>query len=786
MFKNSVLLAIRNISRQKVTSAIAILGLSLGLASAFLLYGYIDYHLSFDDFSVGEKKVYRVLSKRTDIYGDEGYYGWWGVNNHTVGLLKEHAPSIESVAVLNRQQHLAISVENVIYLETITFVGESFFHLLSLPEDSCEGVDLSLKKGEVLIDRNLADKFYPDGDAVGKYIEYNQGDGGNLKIVGVITVPRNSHLYREEGQFFSHLDDRGYQDEDSFTRPDSNWRSAVYFTLRDGAEEELIQSELDQISPMIPLGDEYVSEKLFFEEVKKIHLFSRENSRDIENPLYMVLFLSLLALLLLIISIVNCLSILTAQSIRRTREVGIRLVLGGTRRDLRIQFLTETVVLSLMAGLVAIMLTEFLRPYFSNLVAVDLKSNFSAMFLLSAFIITLITGLLAGVYPAFYLASLPVVESVKGNRLLKLGRSRKFLVFSQFFLSAIVLLWSITLNNEVKYIQSVDIGFQKDDILSVFPGMDLDLESEEKLEIIREQLLDIPGIKKVAYTSFSPFQGGVGYWSPYTAEDGVTIYQEIYTYIDKAYPDLLELDVLEGEIRENSIVVMESVREYRNIEVGDLVELDEIPLPVGAVIKDYLLGTPLVEQRPLFHIVSRSSMNFQLLKIEGNVDFGAIEGVWKRVFPLRTVNISTMEENIRKDNNPPFVEILKKVILLAMVLTLFISSLGLFGLTLHNVKQSTKAIGIRKVMGAQYSQIVWHFLKEAFLLIAIALISGIPVGVISIKSVLVLMGYGYPVHDQLLISMISALALFFSGVIFILFLVLHAAKSEPAEALRYE
>ena len=783
MFKNYVLIAFRTIKGNKISSLIAILGLSLGMTSALLLYSYNDYHLNYETFMPEGSHIRRLVSRRSDESRGEIYSGSRSVTRSTVQLLRDNVSFIEDMTSLVEQEQMTFSSENENFMANANFVEDNFFTMIPFPLIKGNRYSLLKEPDSIVLDKILAEKYYPQGDAMGKIITLPIMNDELYRVTGVVHIPANSHQYRDVGQAFIPNKILGdYTGDENGEK--ISWSGAVYFSPVRNFDEVLLQKELEWVLEMIPHTDKYKTKEFLYEDFNNIHLFSRENINDARNPLYMLILLMILTLALLTISIINSVSILTAQSIRRAREVGVRLVLGSSRKDLIFQFLTESVVLSFMALVMALVFTEILQPAFSNLVEIELDFSISPLFMIYLLLLTLTVGIVSGLYPAFYLSSLNVTESLKGQNLLKLGKFRKMLLVAQFLFASIFLLWTLTINSEFSLLQKMDPGFNSHNLLAIFPGLNFDSEPRGKLLHLKNELKEIDGLEEVTYSHFIPFFGGMFEQNRYISTEEQTEHLELYSLIDSDYLKVLGITPIEGEIEENSAVIMKSMNKYRDLHVGDLLELDSGNYRVSAIIDDYFTETPLYGYGASFHIVAESGFWFQLIRFTDGIDIKEIQKVWKQIFPQKVIEYEFI--NTQEYNNPEIVQIIKKVINISVIITLSISALGLFGLTLHTIKQKTKEIGIRKVMGAGFFSIIIQFLKETLSYILLAVLLGIPLGIYTIKQGLSILGYPHPIHNLYFISLFSAVSIILVGTLLIGTMVIKAARSNPSDALRYE
>lgn len=787
MFKNYILMALRTINKNRISSIIAVFGLALGLASSLLLFIYINYEFSYDNFIPKDKNIKRLISRTVDQYYYENYSANF-FTTPTVENIRSEVTSIDELTSMTWSGDMTLISNGEFHFETLFFIEENFFNII--PFKVLEGDISTFTEGSnfIILEKGLADIYFPEGDALGKEIKLNHAGGFNLIVTGVVEVPKNSHFSSDSSMAFlpnkilNEISEFEYINDTKINEP----TNIVYFRPVKGFDPQALQNELDSIQLSEPKNPMFSYVEYSYESFEKIHLFTKEHSNDVTNPIYILLFLLVLVVALLTISITNSISILIAGSINRTREIGVRQVMGGSKKDLIFQFLIESIVLSFISLIIALVLVEILLPGFSTLVFVDLELVFSIRFLTYTVLLALFVGIITGLYPAFYLSSLNVVECLKGKNLLKLGKFKKILLVVQFLFATIILIFSLTVNNELKHINSLDIGFDGDNLLWIYPGYEFDMQPYEKLQSLKHELLNIDGIEKITYTNYIPYYGGLAQNSIYKKPGGVTFIDESYTIIDTDYLEVVGINVLEGEVELNSVVVMESVREYRDIEVGDLIELDDNTYTVSAIIDDYCLLPPLWGESAKFHIVSDRLFYFQVLRLSHDIDIKNIEKIWGEFYPNRRFEYGFVSDEIEYQRNPMEVQILKKVTTVTTVIILFISFLGLFGLILHSIRQKNKEIGIRKVLGANLYSIIWQFSSEMLRYLIIGVLAGIPIGSFLITYGLSIMGYLYKLHDLGWISVFSALSIVITGGLLVLFMVLKSAKSNPSKALRYE
>lgn len=786
MFKNYIIIAFRTITKHKVSSLIAILGLALGIASSLILYVFIDYQLSYEDFLPNDSGIKRVISKREDIFHDVDYFGTISFNNYTAKRFKEKIPSIKDLAIYGGSDYLTLFINGELFNEFIVNVSDNFFDVLPFERISGNTELMQSEPNYIILEETFANKYFPNSNPIGQTITIQMEEVYNLTVTGIVRIPKNSHFTHGITAFISKniitniVEKQQGENMDSTT---SKHRHSIYIKVDPNLDESILINELNTVLKEIPADKDYLKEEVLLEDFKDIHLFSKDHFSGVEKPINMIILLSILSITLLVSSVINCISILTAGSINRTKEVGVRIVMGSSKRDLVLQFLTESIILSFLALFIALITAELFLPSFSKLVFLELVFNFNYKMVLFIFLLTLLIGLITGLYPALYLSKLRVIETLKGKNLLKLGRSKKILVICQFFISTVILVCCLITNNELKRLGKINLGFNSENLIYVFPGLNFDLEPLNKIQNLKSELKDIEGIVNISYTTCFPNGGGPTEENIYK-DDNEILYKELSVNVDSDYFKTIEIKPLEGEIKVGTIVVMESVRKYRDINVGDVISFGEDSYTVGAIIKDYYLNHVLSGDSPKFHIIKEDNFYFQIIRFNGKANLKEIKRTWNSSFPNKVVELQIL--NTKEWTDIEVVVTVKKVINLTMVITMFISILGLFGLILHSVQQKNKEIGIRKVLGANVLSVVRQFLGNLMKYVVIGVLLGIPTGSYIISFGLKEMGYPFVIQNLFQISILSGFIIIIVGSLLTFLLVLRSATSNPSNALRYE
>lgn len=785
MLKNYIITALRALSRHKVSAAISIISLTLGLASAFILWLFIDYHRSFDNFV--SKDIHRLISKKVSHEKNIEYRGYWALSTLASDRLAEKSTQTESMSRLFIEFESTIGSETDLYNETTYYVDPTFFDFFSTPIIEGDKNNLFPEINSVVIDKYMAEKLFPEESALGKSLYFTGSRTKKrtlLTVTGVIQdLPKNSHLYKRESHIFIPFD---YYRKNSpgyfFTELESIQISLYFKTIKNFSKEKLLL-ELTELEDDLPKPKNYKSISYDFENIRDCHINSKTLSMDPSNPKVMILMLAALTLIMLIISIINTVSILTAQSISRVKEVGIRTVLGGERRDIIFQFLTESVIISFISLFLSMVAAELFLTQFSNMVKINIDIRYTPLFCIIFIILTLIVGIISGLYPAFYLSSLRITETLKGKNLLKLGKFKKILILFQFIFASLIIVSALIFNNELNVLKKLDVGFNPKNLIYI--SSQLDGESYEKLTAFKERVKTLNGVKGVTFTSFIPWYGGYMPRST-NSENGELVYIQDYLYVDSDYFKVMELELLSGSYPKDlgRVAVLESSID-RDFSIGDIVEDYSLTHIIDAIINDYYPGEPTYKRYPM-HIVGREGLNYPLIRVEENTDLSAIKKVWREIFPNLAFEYGFVSTNIQNFHSGGTAKGMIYSLNTAMAITLFVSFLGLFGLLYHSIEQKSKEIGIRKVIGAGYKDILFNFFKEFLTLITLSTGVGVPLGITVTKKTLESINYPFPVSNTIILGISAAGITLLLGAVLITVQTRGIIMSNPSKTLRYE
>jgi putative ABC transport system permease protein len=652
----------------------------------------------------------------------------------------------------------------------------------------------------VVITDEKAIKYFGRTNVVGQTltIESQSGTKHDFKITGVLKKPSENSvtLFSDEGLYLSGIDSA------FFGRSMERWQNIYiinYVELQKGV------SPKDLEKPMQQLIEKNTSERIS----KNIHpyLISLKNYYLLGNGgvvKKMLYTLSFIVLFILVMAVINFVNISISKSATRMKEIGIRKVLGGVKKQLILQFLTESIILVFLSMIVALVMYELAKDYLGTVLGKKVPdiSSFSFYIILIPFALTLIIGVLAGIYPAFVLSSLKSVESLKGK--LKSVKEnillRKSLVAFQFCTASIAFIGAIIISQQVSYFFGKDLGYDKDYIVSAQVPRDWTLKGVEHMEIVRKEFAALSQLKQ-ATLSYEIPNGNNGdnttMWK--SGQDSTQAINAIVLKTDKDYADTYGIALSAGSFfneRNDSlkIVINETAAKSfgwknPNEAIGKQMRIIGLnaPLTICGVTKDFHFSSMQGKIEPLtfFNVSLALQYRYLSFKIKpGNIGntIAALQKKWSQTFPSATFEYAFMDDNLKKLYQSELQ--LKQASYIATVLSLIIILLGVLGLISLSIQKRTKEIGIRKVLGSPVLSIINLFLKEFLLVILIAGIIACPLAYYIMQSWL--NDYAYRINITALPFIFSILILGLITALLIFIQTIKAALANPVKSLRTE
>ena len=802
MFKNSLKIAIRNLVKRKFYSLINISGLAIGLASFIIIMLYIIDELSYDRYNKNAENIYRLVN----------VYDFNGVGENSASspfpvafTMKDEYPGMikNVVRIFNFQApRMLIEIGDKRYNERRFFFADStFFNIFDHEFIHGDPKTVLNESYSVVLTESAAKKYFGDDDPMNKTIKFEKQF--DLKITGVIKdVPAQSHFN------FDFIASMSSVSRMFGGRLPQTWvwnPCWTYLLLEDGAAPVLEKKFPDFINKYFNDAEkENIS--LYLQSLTDIHLKSRlDYELEPNNNISYIYILSAIAAFLLIIASINFMNLATATSASRAKEIGVKKVVGGYRSQLIFQFISESIIISFISLIIALILVELLLPVFNTFANKEIVISilFQPKYLLALIVLVLFTGVLSGIYPAFYLSAFKPISVLKGSlkKENKSTLSRKILVVLQFVISITLIIGTLTVYNQLNFLQNTDLGFNKEQVI-IIPVNHTPIARSYK-SFKNELLLNTDIISITAVDDIFGVAHNTHEFRPEGfPQDKLQFYPALVVRYD--FVKTFDIKILAGRDYnednktdpEKGMLINEAM--VKHLGWGSNEEalgkkfksLNGEERVIG--VTNNFNATSLYEQAGPFVLNIKEKpeevmwfLKFMAIRIDPDnhkktIDF--IEAKWKEFAPNRPFEYSFLDQELNKlykdeDN-------LGKLSLIFSLLIIFIASLGLFGLTSFMAEQRTKEIGIRKVLGAKVTDIITLLSKEFLKLIVIAILIAWPIAFLLIDDWLSHFAYRTAVNWFVFI-----LAGLFALVIALLITAYKAyvtSQTDPVDTLKYE
>ncbi len=721
MFRNYLITALRNLSRQKVYAFINISGLAIGLATCMVIMLYIVYELSYERFFEKHENVYRVAVKAT-ITGDLLNVA---VSSNPMGetMLKEF-PELESFTrILPNNQAVFFTIgDKSFYNEGVYYVDSTFFDVFPYAMVSGNPEKVLSAPYSIVLSRSLATKYFGDRDPVGSTIRMN--DRSNLTITGIMEdPPLNSHLsFNCLVSYSTLLKDMNIEHFD-------DWGSLsiyTYIRLADNASpgaldekfDDMVYRNLDDLAE-----SENIKFDLYLQPLADIHLHSNLMAEIGPNSdIGYIYTFGAIAFFALVIACINFMNLATARSAGRAREVGMRKVCGAFRRQIIFQFLGESILLAMLAMLLALIMVELSLPLFNSLTGLAL--SFSTLFLpgmLAGLLMLLVAvGIMAGAYPAFYISSFRPIAVIKG-RLIRTKRSkphlRNVLVVFQFTISVILIICTGVVYMQMEYLQHKRLGFEKENVVIIPLRSD---RLREQCRTFDSEFSAVPGVASVSFSSGIPGRSlnGRGYIPEGGDENSPWI---IYSMeCDFGFVETMEMNILLGRDFDSrnasdtgSILINQTLMKRLGWEdplgknIISVTDDSSYAHKIIGVVEDFNFKSLHEAVEPALVMMNAGNLNYMIIKLEAGDPAKAIEEIrlkWEEMemsFIFDYFMLDSQYEELYRSEKA-----MGRLFMYFAVIAVFIACLGLLGLASYTAEQRTKEIGIRKVLGATINNII--------------------------------------------------------------------------------
>ncbi|HMQ48665.1 MAG TPA: ABC transporter permease [Saprospiraceae bacterium] len=788
MLSNYLKIAFRSLNRDRLHSSINLLGLSIGLAATLIISLWIRREWSMNLFHVNKDRIFRVLENQS--YSGGIIHTFSATPGPLAPKLKEIFPEITHASRYSWGDQVLFTKEGQAFFEEGLYADPDFLEILSFPILYGNAGNALDAPGNILISEQLALKYFGQADVIGQTIRLDNSE--DKKIAAVLAnVPENSGI-----QFDFLLPMKEYIKKYEGLDVWNNNGIKTIFMTQTPVSATAISAKIKKV---VQENGDQDNVELLAQALPDWHLRT-----DFENGKYTgkgrietIRIFGIIALFLLAIACINFMNLATSKAIQRSREVGVRKVNGATRSSLAVQFLTESLLMTILAGILGVAFAASILPYFNQLFGLELsltQTDYRYWLLLGSILLT--TGLLAGSYPSFFLSGFKPVQVLKNTPTSEKGQSRngrirQVLVTTQFAIACSLIIATLIIYRQLEYMRHINLGYDREHLMYVFFSGEL----WDKYEIVKSELLELPGIENVSASN-----GAIHAWGNNTSsvswegknpsED--VLFQTIpvsYDFLPTIGANLVEgRDFLPEYTTDSSaFIINETAAKLMNMEkpVGQAMTLWGEQGPIIGLVSDFHVGGLHQNQDPVI-LLLRPWQNYFYIRLAAQTDMTStlptIAAVFEKHNPSYPFDYRFCDQEYQEMhlNEIRMGELAKVFSFLAIL----ISCLGLFGLAAFTTAQRTKEIGIRKVLGASITGIVALLSKDFLKLVLIALVIASPLAWYLMQKWLA--GFSFKIEISWWIFLATGIMALLIAGLTVSFQSIKAALVNPVKSLRSE
>lgn len=800
MLKNYLTTALRNLWRSRGSTLINVLGLTLGIATSLILFLIVRYHTSFDTYHTKRDRIYRVVGQS---YGNQSRFYSTGVAPALPDAFRTDFPEVEALIFSSYRAGGLVTVpqadgdlKKFAVERGVTYVQPEYFSIFDrkvLIGDAVQGLD---EPNEAVMSAQSAKKYFGNEDAIGEVFNY---DGNEFRVTAIIDdLPTHTDIPFDV--LLSFITIKKEKDEVGWN---GIWSDEhCYFLLKEGVDIAELERRLPDFVTKHYGKDNPDEVSYELQPLRTIHFddrYSNYNYATVTWP--MITAFSVIGLFLIITACINFINLVTAEAIKRSKEVGIRKTLGSSRGQLVLQFLGESTLVTVFSVVLALALAtvalEFLNTFLDLTLSLHLLDSSVLLFLVG---VTVFVSLLSGLYPAFVVSGFKPVFAIK-NQMSNRNSSgfllRRVLVVVQFVISQWLIICTIVLIAQMNYFRQQNLGFRQEAIVT-FPIPENERlgfsDGTSKMRTLREEVSKLPGVELASLSSRPPSSGSVQgtdfgiegkedrFGTQLKTIDGN--YVDLYDLKLVAGTNVADLDTAQGYLVNEKLVQLVG---YTNPEeiIGQKMEVNGRKLPVVGVVKDF--HTVSLHEAVDATVLYNRARTYQTLSLKLNPQnmqetIREVQKQWEQTYPEHIFSYQFYDEEIAG-----FYESEERTSTLLTVFTsiaIFIGCLGLFGLATFMANRKTKEIGVRKVLGASVQSIVLSFSKEYAILIFIGFAFAAPIGWYVMSQWL--NGFAFKIEIGPMIFVTCLATTLLIALVTVGYRSFKAAVANPAQALRSE
>lgn len=804
MLKNYIKIAWRNISRNKVFSAINIMGLAIGIAASLLILQYVAYELSYENNQEKGDRIYRVRQERYEKgqLSTNWAAGAFAVGNH----FKDAFPEIEDYVKLVKQGEAILgNNEKSVKVSSVYYASGAYFNVFSTPLITGDAKTALTEPNTVVLSESIAHKLFGQEDAVGKILRKNHRD--IFKVTGVFRdMPSNTHLKAEALYSYATFQEMVKPDD-----PETGWQwdgCLTYLLLRPGADPQKLEAKFPaQVAKYYGDVPKEFTTKYYLQPIKDIHLYSHlmmeTETNGQGNTVYLLMGI---ALFIIAIAWINYINLATARAINRAVEVGVRKAIGSLRSQLVAQFMIESAMLNGMAVITALFLVVFSIPLFNSITGQQLSFSllYDRLFWTVLGVLFVVGSFLSGLYPAFVLSRFKPVVVLKGKAISSRQGStlRRSLVVVQFAASLFLLVGMLTVFKQIRFMRSQQLGIDIAQTLVIKPPIVYtDSTLMRQQQAFKEQLMHETAVHSVTVSSIVPGEASIinagGIRLIEQPENQGRQFRAIfvdYDYVPAYHLKLIAgrnfdrdfgMDGAKGAVVFNRTGVRRLGFDRPEAAVGKLVFFWGDTLRVAGVVEDFHQQSLHDAYEPLILRLRADVRGYTSVAISPDniaATISTVQRNWNTFFPSNPFEYFFLDEHF--DEQYKADQRFGKVFGVFTTLAILVACLGLFGLASFTIVQRTKEISIRKILGASVSEIVRLLYREFAVLIVIAFAVATPVAWFSVTQWL--KGYAFRTTLHWWLFAIPFVLVLLIAFLTVSFQSIRAALVNPAHSLRSE
>ncbi|MEX6687056.1 ABC transporter permease [Danxiaibacter flavus] len=794
MLKNYLKTAFRNLSRHKIFSFINIMGLAVGMTSAFLIFIYVSFEKSYDNFHSKADRIYRVV---TDVKTPTETIRT-GMTTTPIAInVKKDFPEVEDAVRVTRDEFLIRKGEMKFQEKKVVLADSTLFNVFDFKLIAGNKKTALTEPMSVIMSESLAKKYFNKANPLGQQILLT-GAAINATITGVMKdIPENSQIKADMLVSMS-----SFRQIYGYPTSDSEWTNHNYYTyllLKPHVDAKAFEKKLPAFMEFHH-GEEskklQMFETLTLEPLRDVYLKSKRDG-FVSGSISNVNIFSIVAIFILLIACINFINLTTARSAERAKEVGIRKVVGAARYQLTKQFLGESIIICMIAFVLSVLLCQLLMPLFNHLAGKTISTNVFSDYsnILILFVLAIVIGFIAGFYPSLVLSSFRPISVLKGR--FSTGTKgvtlRKSLVVFQFTISIVLIVSTIVVYKQLSYMRNRDLGFSKDQEMIINTNYD------KNKDAFKQSLASIPGVISSTYSSSVPGSDHTSAYSQVENKTGEMQKTNLNLYfVDFNYIDQYKLKVVAGRAfskeyptdSTKAMVINESAARILGYAtpqeaVGRKFDQWGRQGVIIGVLKNFNYKSLQQDIQPLTMRIEPGSFGTISIKIAtANIKqtVKAIEKSWNHIIPNRPFEYNFLDEYLNQQYQAE--NKFGSLFFNFAILTIFISCLGLLGLASYSTIQRTKEIGVRKVLGASVSNIVGLLSMDFIKLVFIAFLIASPVGWYAMNKWL--NDFAYRTNITWWVFVLAGIGSLLIVFITISFQAVKAAVENPVKSLRTE